>query len=79
MPANILVAGMARSYNFQQRFLCSAARYSIYKLKVLCRRVRSTHHHHWCVERTLHDYCCSKIELELVPLRGCKKCTLPRY
>jgi len=26
---------------------------SVFKLKVLFRRVRPTHHFHWCAERTL--------------------------
>src|SRR4030067_636247 len=32
------------------------------KSKVKYRSVRSTHHEHWCVERTLHDYCCFEME-----------------
>ena len=41
------------------------ASFSISKLKMLFRRVRSTHHLRWCVERTLRDYYRFKIELVL--------------
>src|SRR3989338_4470474 len=48
------------------------------KLKVRCCRVRPTHRTHWCVGRTLHDYCCSKIESELTGPHQILKLTVTR-